>query len=1225
MTDARRPTRRRPPERRRGLSLAFPRGVLLSAALACAPPVMAGDARDIVFYCPCSAEWRAGSSGDAGQLTLRFGIRSFRATDGAGMRLVPQSPAAPPTAHQSDYGPSRVSPSWPSVGRVPAGTTVPDRRAAMPLDRPEHGAPIKILLYEESGPSSRGWLLHEALTLWPAPDGQAPDRVRFVDMLTDTDGDGVGDANETLAGTSPGDAGDTPGDSVVDILAVHDAAAARELGEDFLFTRIHHALVVTRAMLMDGGTNIRLRRVGTQEMGLTERGYPRNLGAAADATGADLILQFFVANAASPCGRSSAGGCAALGAGPDRGYWTGVGYFLGDVRPVGWAAMGVHAAVSVGVHELGHALGLVHSVRQGEAYGAFRWSRGHYVSPGWGTIMSYGQGVLGGVFSDPDADCPGGPCGVPADEPDGADAARSLDLVRFQVAALRASMPDSDGDGFVDAIDALPRDPLDWRDVDGDGLGDARAPDDDNDGVADADDAFPADPGEWADDDGDGVGDNADGQVPDIAPFRDPALRAAVEAALGKAPGAPIAAAELTALTTLAAPWNAGVRDLAGLELVGNLEVLRLAGNEVEDLSPLAALGRLREAGLGWNRVSDLAPLAGLAALRHLDARANPLSDLEPLAQLPQLESLYVGGTAHRISGSARTLARLTNLTYLHADGVGLADLSFLAASPRLQWLAAPNNPIPDLAPLRELSGLRSVDVEGTMVDDLTPLAGLDLWLLHVGRTGATLDDVLALPNARRITHLSLGGLGIEDASALAEFRQLRDLRLPANRISDVSPLGALPALRSLDLSSNRIADVGPLAGLSGLRYLGLGHNQLENIGPLARRGTWAPAATRPRLVAWGNPLDQAALREHIPQLERWGVTVVGPNSPTIKIRDPVLRALVSGAIAGQGLHVDEPTTAASMRRLWRLHAGNAGVRDLAGLEAATRLSYLYAASNAISDLAPLSGLPRLGGVDLRDNLIADLAPLVANRAIGRGAWLALDGNPLGEASLNEHVPALLRRGVTVRLESVRLRARRDGGAVAYRTSGYFAALLGNGVEVAASSADAGVAAVDVADGTLRFTPGGRTGTAAVTVTATGANGATATLLFLVSFVDPPRALGVVPDAELGAAGDAIEVTLGGLFAGEQPLTFTARSSDPQLVVADVVDGVLVVRSVADGEEGVVTVTVAATDIGGLTATATFEVTVAPAPRGLMRGWRRAWIEQQRGAAGGGDGVEGDG
>jgi hypothetical protein len=96
--------------------------------------------------------------------------------------------------------------------------------------------------------------------------------------------------------------------------------------------------------------------------------------------------------------------------------------------------------------------------------------------------------------------------------------------------------PDDDNDGVVDAKDAFPLEPFEWADRDGDLIGDNLDADDDADGIGDDDnkngkpdneeididgdgvpraeavpwDAFPNDPKEWRDTDGDGIGDNAD-------------------------------------------------------------------------------------------------------------------------------------------------------------------------------------------------------------------------------------------------------------------------------------------------------------------------------------------------------------------------------------------------------------------------------------------------------------------------------------------------------------------------------------------------------------------------------------------------------------------------------------------------------------------------------------------------------------------------------------------
>jgi len=95
----------------------------------------------------------------------------------------------------------------------------------------------------------------------------------------------------------------------------------------------------------------------------------------------------------------------------------------------------------------------------------------------------------------------------------------------------RLGCPDTDGDGWDDAIDALPNLATQWLDQDGDGYGDNASGlqpdacpgesgmstqdrygcvDDDGDGYSNASDAFPNDPTRWVDTDGDGYDDAED-------------------------------------------------------------------------------------------------------------------------------------------------------------------------------------------------------------------------------------------------------------------------------------------------------------------------------------------------------------------------------------------------------------------------------------------------------------------------------------------------------------------------------------------------------------------------------------------------------------------------------------------------------------------------------------------------------------------------------------------
>ncbi len=164
----------------------------------------------------------------------------------------------------------------------------------------------------------------------------------------------------------------------------------------------------------------------------------------------------------------------------------------------------------------------------------------------------------------------------------------------------------------------------------------------------------------------------------------DAKLRAAIEEALGKKEGVPIAPGEMAALTRLEAQ-NANISNLTGLEHATNLMDLHLWRNSVSDLSPLAGLTNLTGLYLGGSSASDLSPLVGLTNLESLFLDGNGILDLSPL----------VG---------------LTKLTRLALNYNSISDLSPLAGLTSLRWMRLAGNNISDLSPLVENTGLGDGD-----------------------------------------------------------------------------------------------------------------------------------------------------------------------------------------------------------------------------------------------------------------------------------------------------------------------------------------------------------------------------------------------------------------------------------------------------------------------------------------------------------------------------------
>ena len=954
---------------------------LAAAALVWASVAWAGDRRDIVFDCPCSAEWVAGEPDEPGILTVRGGIRSFRAVDSGELTL------------SQDWWGSEGSAI---LGPLPARSLGRDAWS-IAYTEPEPGEAIEVQLLEETGRRPDGWprwAHHETLALWPV-DGEGSGTRQYVDILTDADGDGVGDVNERLAGTSWEDPQSTPGLSQVDVLLLYTEKFARR-EESYPYTHLLHVMAAASAFFEDSATNIRLNVVGMQEVEIGENGWavPDQRRDLMESHGADLSVQFSVWPHEVPC---NAGGCAEVGAAWSA-LWSDAQAYDGGRNSVVYTA-----------HEIGHAMGLAHSALQGETYGAWLWSRGHYFTPRYrgsfsrrGTIMSYGPPV-DGVFSSPAAFCGAGPCGVPATESDGADAVSTLDLLRFQIASHRPAAIDTDGDGFVDASDAAPDDPDDWFDIDGDGIADNADPDDDNDGTPDRDDAFPLDPDEWADADLDGIGDNADEEVTDHAPFRDPALRAAVERELGKQRGATITPDDIATLTSLWAT-GAGIRDLTGLEQATSLGELGLHHNEVVDLTPLSGLGSLARLHMGWNGIRDVSPLGNLPSLRVLVLSNNPIGDLRPLSGASGLVSLEIDYAPVAFS-DVRALPFFRNLNGLGVAGLGIGDLSVLAGLP-LRRLNVSDNPLSDLSPLAEFKSLYHLEASNTGVTDIGPLRALGS-LATLQLNGNSISDVEPLSDLGRLTSLALGGNGIEDIEPLRGLDDLRSLNLGENRIADVSPLSEMKQLQYLWLWDNPIRNVEPLQGLVDLRGLNLTDSPLEDVSPLS-------AMTRLETLT----LRDNGIKNIEPLRDMVNLTFLDLGGNRIKNIEP-LRDMVNLTFLDLGGNRIENVDAVSrMARLRFLALYGNAVEDIRPLEGLANVTELHLYDNRISDVSPLSSLRGVGWMLLQQNAITDIAPLMDRAIFADWASVPLTGNPLNEKSVEEHIPTLRSWGFAVAFEA---------------------------------------------------------------------------------------------------------------------------------------------------------------------------------------------------------------
>lgn len=476
--------------------------VLMVAAVTWASPIL-GNGESVYIDCPCTL-----SSDENSDLTVSLGLSNYSTIDQGPFRIL-VSVSSERQLFNEFVAVFELPVRVPRKGNVAtasyrgawySGTSIPRGHVTIWL----------------ADPDSR---YHTWVFMDDPIEVRGEFSIRNLDFLKDSDDDGVGDVNEVWQDTDPADPASTPGNTVIDVLAMYTGGFAEvHAGEPL--ARIQHIFEVSNQILRDSNLAFQWRLVGSVLVEADEKNIvlanSSNLITEGNRHGSDIAVLL----GRLPPKRGFCGLAPILG-------WGNRGFVPLEGAEYLYARVAGDCSSFVSAHEFGHILGLHHSVFQ-DSTGAWRWSRGHDTENGFTTVMSYGRGGRRiNVFSDPDGVCsvPGEsvdhPCGVAEHEREAANSVASLEAVRFQFPNIREAFEDTDDDGFVDPVDEFPDDSNEFRDFDGDGIGDTADTDDDGDGVEDAIDAFPLDANEHSDADNDGVGDNSDAFSNDPSEWRD--------------------------------------------------------------------------------------------------------------------------------------------------------------------------------------------------------------------------------------------------------------------------------------------------------------------------------------------------------------------------------------------------------------------------------------------------------------------------------------------------------------------------------------------------------------------------------------------------------------------------------------------------------------------------------------------------------------------------------
>jgi len=280
-------------------------------------------------------------------------------------------------------------------------------------------------------------------------------------------------------------------------------------------------------------------------------------------------------------------------------------------------------------------------------------------------------------------------------------------------------------------------------------------------------------------------------------------------------------------LTSLDLSFNK-ISNIDALSGLTNLRTLKIGGNQISSVSALKNLTRLEvlylgnESGLSnynfGNKISDISPLVGLTNLKVLVTYDNDnVRDISALSGMTNLTYLSIrGAKINNIS----PLRNMRNLTYLDFGGSSttVRDISVLSGLTQLKTLMIAGNKIVSIEPLRNLTNLEQLSIAGNSVVNITPISGLyNLKKLALGTQcagGNPIKDLTPVKELTGLTELEMHSVGLKNLYLVSNLTGLEFLDIRGNDLKDISALSSLTSLKTLYYKyGNNITDISPIQG----------------------------------------------------------------------------------------------------------------------------------------------------------------------------------------------------------------------------------------------------------------------------------------------------------------------------------------------------------------------------------------------------------------------------
>ena len=342
---------------------------------------------------------------------------------------------------------------------------------------------------------------------------------------------------------------------------------------------------------------------------------------------------------------------------------------------------------------------------------------------------------------------------------------------------------------------------------------------------------------------------------------------------------------------------NTVIDSLPAMAALSKLRELDIASTNIASLDSIGALKNLEQLNCSNTSVTDLGPVAALNQLKHLEFNQTPVADLAPLAKLDNLEYVSFYGTQVAL---LEPLEGLKNLKKVFCDNTKVTreeyvkfykkrpDCEVVFSSEKLEtyWKDLPQkwkdviaplihvDSVPDPEQLHNILKIQKIDIHGKKeFDSLDPLKILiDLKSLDIAGTSVT--DLSPLAAQSSLEKIDFSGDNIADISPLAGHTGLTVVKGNGTLVTDISALQGCHELDSIFFNDTKITDIRALNKMPGFKIAYFEHALVPDsiVADLTYNSDTSIVVYRPDTLEawWGNMDDewQSIFREtyHLPR-----------------------------------------------------------------------------------------------------------------------------------------------------------------------------------------------------------------------------------------------------------------------------------------------------------------------------------------------------------------------